>query len=451
MGALESWGRFPRVAKDAQSVQPLSWETDRLAAPAPQGSLLPFGLGRSYGDSCLNPGGTLLTTFGLDRFIDFDPATGVLQCEAGVSFDAILRLVAPRGFFLPVTPGTKFVTVGGAIANDVHGKNHHASGTFGRYVRSFVLLRSDGQRLLCSPTENADLFAATIGGLGLTGVVLRAEVQLIRTHNVFVVQETVPFGNLGEFLAVNESSEKDFVYTVAWMDFLASGRKLGRGLYYRGNHAPPQLTPYPADRSHLTSASRLSVPFELPGFSLNRLTVAAFNFLYYWRQRLQPRVSLLHYDPFFYPLDGVLRWNRIYGRPGFLQFQCVVPLAPEGGAMKEILERISHSGQASFLGVLKTFGPLKSPGMLSFPRPGITLALDFANRGERTVKLFAELDRVTREAGGAIYPAKDSLMAPETFEACYPQLSRFKTFVDPAFSSLFWRRVTGTRSARSGV
>jgi len=439
MTSPRSWGRFPALPPGSQRLSPLQWQTDPLPAAGGQGSLLPFGEGRSYGDSCLNEGGTLVATRQLNRFLGFDPATGLLRCEAGVTLDEILRLVSPVGWFLPVTPGTKFVTVGGAIANDVHGKNHHAMGTFGRHVRRFELLRSDGTRRLCSPSEHPDWFGATIGGLGLTGVILWAEVQLLRMNNPLILQETVPLENLDTFFQVNRESERDFAYTVAWVDCLQRGRRLGRGLYFRGNHAPPQLDGA-SGGGHRSSA--LAVPFDLPGFTLNRLTVGVFNWLYRGMNLRGPRERLVHFQPFFYPLDSIRAWNRIYGKQGLLQFQCVVPEVAGGGAMVEILERIGRSHQASFLAVLKTFGALKSPGWMSFPRPGVTLALDFPNRGERTRRLFAELEAVTLAAGGALYPAKDALMSAQSFAACYPSLERFRGYVDPAFSSSFWRRVT---------
>ncbi|RKH27763.1 FAD-binding oxidoreductase [Corallococcus sp. AB030] len=436
MSTSDSWGRFPRVE---QQTRALAWRSD--AVPQVEGSVLPHGLGRSYGDSCLNGGGTVLLTAGLDRLIDFDPTTGVVRCESGVSLDTLLRLAVPRGWFLPVTPGTKFVTVGGAIANDVHGKNHHRAGTFGRHVRRFELVRSDGSRRMCAPDENPDWFGATIGGLGLTGLVTWAEVQLKPIRNPFVIQETVPFENLDGFIRVSAESEADHDFTMSWVDCLARGRKLGRGLFYRGNFAPTQFERLPLSKSHLSHGSGLAVPIDLPGFCLNRLSVSAFNFLYYHRERMKPSPRLVHYDPFFYPLDSVYGWNRIYGRRGFLQFQCVVPHATARDALRELLERSARGGLPSFLSVLKTFGDLPSPGWLSFPRPGYTLALDFANQGEKTWKLVESLDRVTREAGGAVYPAKDARMSPESFAAYFPKREQFSAYVDPAFSSSFWRRV----------
>ncbi|XXF77329.1 FAD-binding oxidoreductase [Myxococcaceae bacterium GXIMD 01537] len=447
MKPLQSWGRYPRV--EAQEARALAWSTDALPAPAQGGSLLPYGQGRTYGDGCLNQGGTVLTTGGLDRLLGFDAATGVVRCEAGVTLDTLLRLAVPRGWFLPVTPGTKFVSVGGAIANDVHGKNHHRAGTFGRYVRRFELLRSDGSRRVCSPEENADWYGATIGGLGLTGLITWAEVQLRPIHNPFVLSETVPLANLADFFTRARESEQDCELTVAWVDCLAKGRKLGRGLYYRGNWAPPQLERLPLARSHLSHGSGLAVPMDMPAFCLNRLSVSAFNWLYYHAGKRKKGAWLQHYDPFFYPLDKVHRWNRIYGRRGFLQFQCVVPFSTAQDALREILERSARGGLPSFLNVLKTFGDVPSPGWLSFPRPGVTLAMDFANGGEKTFRLVEELDRVTREAGGAVYPAKDARMSPESFAAYFPKLAQFQPYVDPAFSSSFWRRVNPSLPSRS--
>ncbi|HEY0838654.1 MAG TPA: FAD-binding oxidoreductase [Vulgatibacter sp.] len=430
---FESWGRYPKATQDARAIQ---WRTDPF--PTVEGKVLPYGLGRSYGDSCLNDGGTLLAARSLGRLISFDPSTGVLRCEAGVTMAEILDLAVPQGWFPPVTPGTKFVTVGGAIANDVHGKNHFADGTFGCWVRSFELLRSGGERLVCAPDENAALYAATIGGLGLTGLVTWAEIQLKRIHNPFIEAQTIRFGGLEEFHEINAESERDYLYTVAWIDILAKGRNLGRGIYFRGNHAAPIPDGLPALRRPL----KLAVPLDAPGFVLNPLTVRAFNFAIYRKQLRKVKSGLTTIDPFFYPLDSVHRWNRIYGRRGFLQWQCVVPMG--SGAIEPILSEIARSKEGSFLVVLKTFGPRASPGLLSFPRPGITLALDFRNRGEVTFSLLDRLDRIVRESGGAIYPAKDARMSGETFRRSFPRLGEFETFVDPAFSSSFWRRVNAT-------
>jgi FAD/FMN-containing dehydrogenase len=428
----ECWGRaFPArhtVLRPAfADGSPAEWGPGRL---------LPHGLGRSYGDSCLNDGGTLLVTTGLDRFIAFDTKTGVIRCEAGVSFDALLRLVVPKGWFLPVTPGTRFVTVGGALANDVHGKNHHEAGTFGCWVRAFELVRSDGSRLVCTPSANADLFGATIGGLGLTGLVTWVEFQLVPLPSPYFDTESERFGSLDDFFEVNDRSEKTHGYTVAWVDALARGAGLGRGLYMRGNPSAPRAGDRPPGLD-----LRWSVPADLPSFAMGRATVTAFNAVYYRRQLRRLVRARTSYVPFFYPLDAVGRWNRLYGRRGFHQYQCVLPPQASRDGMREILRLISRSGQGSFLAVLKTFGDRPSPGWLSFPRPGTTLALDFPNRGESTLKLFAELDRVVAATGGALYPAKDGRLPAAQFRAQHPDWERFARLVDPRFSSSFWRRV----------
>lgn len=436
MKSYESWGRYPRVK--ARSVVPVLWTNDPPSFVEAQGSYLPFGQGRSYGDSCLNEGGTLLDTQELRRFIAFDSETGLLSCEAGATFDEILDLIVPRGWFLPVSPGTRFVSVGGAIANDIHGKNHHRGGTFGRHVTRFELVRSNGARFLCSPEENAELFAATIGGLGLTGLILWAEFRLQKIDGPLIDVEKIRFANLDEFFQINVASDKEFAYTVAWIDCLARGKNLARGIFIRGNHAAATETLRPARKPRT-----FSVPFEMPSFLLNGTTMKLFNEAYYGVQRGKSVKTTTHYEPFFYPLDAIRNWNRLYGSRGFFQYQCVVPHAEGEGAIREILERIARSGQGSFLSVLKTFGDRSSPGLLSFPKPGVTLALDFANQGFHTLRLLDELDGTVRQAKGAVYPAKDARMSAESFEAFYPNWRELSCLADPVFSSSFWRRVTG--------
>jgi FAD/FMN-containing dehydrogenase len=416
-------------------VEPVFWRDESL--PDLNGrTCLPFGLGRTLGDSCLNDGGTLLECTGLDRMIAFDPDSGVIRCEAGVTFAEILDFAVPRGWFLPTTPGTKFVTVGGAIANDVHGKNHHRVGTFGCHVTAFELLRSDGQRLRCSSSENADWFAATIGGLGLTGLITWAEFKLHRIAGPMIAEESVKFGNLEEFLAISQQSDNEFEHSVSWLDCLATGESLGRGIFMRGRSAAD------SGDGKGRSTRTLAVPVDMPAFLLNRYTMKAFNTLYYNRQRARIVRRNVHYDHFFYPLDAILHWNRIYGRRGYFQYQFVVPFSQGNNAVREILTQISFSGRGTFLAVMKAFGSIKSPGLLSFPRPGLTLALDFPNDGDGVLRLFDELDQVVLAAGGRLYPAKDSRMSAEMFQASYPEWREFSAFIDPAFSSSFWRRVT---------
>jgi len=438
MGRYASWGNYPRAR---QRVRSFPWRAENLPVPDDGETMLPHGLGRSYGDSCLNDGGTLLDTTELNHFIRFDHAEGLVRCEAGVSLATILELALPRGWFLPVTPGTKFVTVGGAIANDVHGKNHHRAGTFGCFVTRFELLRSDGQRLECSPDRNAALFRATVGGLGLTGLITWAEFRLKAVESGFIDHESIRFDHLDEFFELADASDAAFEHTVAWVDCMARGRNLGRGLFMRGNHAGPGNLREPRQR-------QVNIPFNAPGLLLNPWSIRAFNALYYNKQRRKIVGGTQHYGPFFYPLDSVHNWNRLYGKRGFLQYQCLMPPAAGIEGARKLFTRIAESGEGSFLAVLKNFGDRASPGMLSFPRPGITLALDFANRGRRTFDLLDDLDALVREYGGRVYPAKDARMSADSFQAYFPEWEEFARHVDPAFSSSFWRRVTPATSPR---
>lgn len=433
MRRYTSWGRYPRAAP--AEVLPVVWRSDpprldRLRAP-----MLPYAFGRSYGDSCLNDGGVLLDVRRLDRLIAFDPTEGLLRCEAGVTLAEILALIVPRGWFLPVLPGTRWVSVGGAVANDIHGKNHHRAGSFGVHVTRLELLRSSGERVVCAPGDA--LFHATVGGLGLTGVILWAEIRLKRIPGPGIAQERIRFGGLDGFFALAAEDDR-FEYTVAWVDCLARGRAMGRGLYLRGDHAP-----YADGAPSPLRPARFRIRMDAPAGLLNGLTVGLFNSAYYRSQLRTTRRTTVPYPPFFFPLDGIGDWSRLYGRDGLVQYQCVVPEAPGGGAIRVLLDRISRSGEPASLAVLKRFGTIRSPGLLSFARPGMTLAVDFPVRGPRTFALLDELDAVVRGAGGAVYPAKDARMSPDSFRAYFPALDRFTPHRDPNFSSSFWRRVHG--------
>ncbi|MFL6604082.1 MAG: FAD-dependent oxidoreductase [Steroidobacteraceae bacterium] len=424
-----SWGNVIRAEHSLARLQSRHEGFPRIEGAE---TVLPYGNGRSYGDSCLNVGAGLVQTRGLDKFIEFDRNKGVLACEAGVLLADILQLVVPAGWFVPVSPGTCYVTVGGAIANDVHGKNHHGFGTFARHVRRMELLRSDGQRIMCSSSENAEWFAATAGGLGLTGIVTWAELQLRRVPGALMDVETIRFHHLDEFLALCADSDTRFEYTVAWVDCLGRGKRLGRGLFQRANHAPGQAQLQPR---------QLAVPC-MPPFSLvNAASLRVFNTAYYYLPVKDRRQARIGYAPFFYPLDGILHWNRLYGPHGLYQYQCVIPGAAGPEATAHLLQAIARSGQGSFLAVLKMFGPLSSPGMLSFPQQGITLALDFPNRGERLERLFNELDAIVRQAGGRLYPAKDGRMPGSLFRSGFARWQEFSRYIDPRCSSTFWRRV----------
>jgi FAD/FMN-containing dehydrogenase len=414
-------------------VVPVVWRNDPPALDRLSGPILPYACGRSYGDSCLNDGGTLLDVRRLDRLIAFDDSAGLLRCEAGVTLADILDVIVPRGWFLPVVPGTRWVSVGGAIANDIHGKNHHRAGTFGRHVTRLELARSSGERVVCSPGDS--LFQATVGGLGLTGLILWAELRLKRVPGAGIAQERVRFPSLDGFFDL--AAEDDaWEYTVAWVDCLAGGPRLGRGVYLRGDHTAMEGPPAsPLD------GTRLDIPFEVPAGVVNRLTMRLFNEAYYRRQLRRHRRLTVPYAPFFFPLDAVGNWTRLYGPGGFLQYQCVVPNGPGGEPIRTLFQRISRSAEPACLGVLKRFGAARSPGWLSFPRPGLTLAVDFPFRGPRTLALLDELDAVVRDAGGAVYPAKDARMSPASFQTFFPAASRLDAHRDPKFSSSFWRRV----------
>ncbi|MFL5372729.1 MAG: FAD-dependent oxidoreductase [Myxococcales bacterium] len=417
---FESWGRCPKVS---QQVVPLAWRSDAL--PPRSGPVLAVGQGRSYGDVCLNDGGVVLTTGRLDRFIAFDERTGVVRCEAGLTIADLISFALPRGFFVPVVPGTQMVSIGGAIANDIHGKNHVRAGTFGKHVRWLELLRSDGERVECRPGD--PLFAATVAGLGLTGLITAAEIQLAQVAGPYIVEQTIPFRTLDEFFDIDAASQ-EFEHSVAWVDAFS---REGRGIYYRGDHSQRPGRAEPRRRPR-------DVPVDFPPFALSGAAVRVFNQLVALKGRLAKRQRETDVRSFFFPLDRIGRWNRIYGERGLFQFQCVVPTRE---IVRDLLGRVRASGQGSFLTVLKTFGDVPSPGLLSFPRPGITVTFDFANRGADTLRLLGELEDVVRAASGALYPAKDATMTPRTFAASFKRLGEFQQFVDPGFSSSFWRRV----------
>ena len=434
--AFESWGRYPKHRAD---VVPLYWTSDFPLLAPPQAPMLPVGMGRSYGDSCLLDGGTLLAARGLDRFISFNPANGLLRCEGGVTLAEILDFAVTRGWFLPVTPGTKFVTVGGAIANDIHGKNHHVAGTFGCHVTRFELVRSDGSRRICSPTENPDWYAATIGGLGLTGVIPWATLRMKSIVSRKIDYEGIQFHGIDEFLDLTEKS-KHIEYTVSWVDCVSTGKNFARGIFMQGDHSKTrsELKPSPEPK--------LVFPFDAPGFALNQFTVSAFNTVFFHKQT-KARVSALQdYEPFFYPLDKVLHWNRLYGKSGLLQFQYAIPWESAREGTIAILGAVAKSGLASFLAVLKAFGDVPSPGLMSFPQPGITLALDFPIKPGVSFPLFERLADMTRDYGGRLYPAKDAAMTAPQFQTFYPQWEQLARFRDPMLTSSFWERVTGDRS-----
>ncbi|NVZ22296.1 FAD-binding oxidoreductase [Pseudomonas costantinii] len=432
---LYSWGCYPHTPQTAHTC---SWRSEvaalRDGVVAAQGSTLAYGNGRSYGDSCMAGSDHVLHMRTLDRFIKVDWQQGIVRAEAGVTLAEILAIAIPQGWFLSVTPGTQFATLGGAIANDVHGKNHHLRGTFGNHVRCLGLLRHNEEPLICSPTDNTELYAATIGGLGLTGIITWAEVQLIPIHTSQIDSKVVRFDNLAEFFSLSAQLDHQHEYSVAWIDCLAKGTQTGRGVFIVGDHAR-------YGSLEVDERTKLSVPLTPPVSLINNLSLRAFNDMYWRVHPTQSTRKRSSYEPFFYPLDRILHWNRIYGRRGFQQYQCVIPDAVAEVVMRELLGAIAESGQGSFLAVLKRCGDIASPGLLSFPLPGTSLALDFPQKVD-LARLFKRLDAIVREGGGRLYPAKDAHMAGADFRQAYPGWERLEALRDPTLNSHFWKRVT---------
>ena len=412
---------------------------------------MPYGLGRSYGDSCLNLDRELVDCRRLNRILAFDESTGILRCEAGMSFADIIDVFLPKGWFLPVTPGTKFVTVGGAIAADIHGKNHHRDGSFSNFTLDFRLLTPNDEVLLCSPTLHPEIFWATVGGMGLTGVILSARLKLRRVDSAYVFVDFHKAPNLEDALATMEASDEQYEYSVAWIDALATGKTMGRSVLMRGHHAPASELPArlrnlpsgTGDHPTLPTRPKWNLFIDFPSGALNRLTVKAFNTAYYAVHRTAPR-QLVGFEKFFYPLDSIHQWNRMYGKRGFVQYQIALPQASGRAGLLTILDRLARSGRVSFLAVLKRFGD-GGQGLLSFPLRGYTLALDIpVARG--LVPFLHELDRMTLDHGGRIYLAKDAVLRAEDFAAMYPKLEAFRAIqrkLDPQqlFSSSLARRL----------
>lgn len=430
---LLGWGRYPRTP---QAGREIAWTGDipRALADCARPTLA-YGNGRSYGDSCLAASGEVLHMKSLDRIMSVDWTTGTFRAQAGITLGEILELSVPKGWFLPVSPGTKFVTLGGAVANDVHGKNHHRKGTFGRHVSAFGLMRSDSGSITCSQTQNAELYAATIGGLGLSGIIAWVELQLMPVKSSAVDTVTVRFDNLAAFFELSNRFDANHEYGVAWIDCLARGKSLGRGIYIAANHAADGTSANPPRHT-------LRVPFDPVLPVVNGLTTRMFNPVHWRMAPAHERSRTVHHDPYFYPLDRIHDWNRLYGRRGFQQFQCVIPDAKAESGIAALLQAVARSGRASFLTVLKRCGDIASPGLLSFPMKGVSLAIDFPQSHQMETGLLPELDRIVHENGGRLYPAKDAHMTAKHFQAAYPAWRAVERLRDPALMSAFWKRVT---------
>lgn len=443
MTMISGWGRHPIV--ETELLVPRTLESVRLATARIEGGVA-RGNGRAYGDAGIGARQTLRMT-AFDRIRSFDAATGLVTVEAGLLLAELIATFLPRGFFPAVVPGTKFVTIGGAIAADIHGKNHHREGGFGDHVESLVLATAEGDLIRTSREEHSDLFAATVGGMGLTGTIVEATLRLRPVATGWICQRTVVAPDLTAAIAALEESDHA-TYSVAWIDCLAKGASLGRSLVFLGEHAAADELRGKASEARFprSDAARLAIPIDFPAVTLNRWSVGAFNALYFSVGAKRARApSLMTADQYFFPLDRIGTWNRIYGRRGFVQHQCVVPVAAAPAVLAEMLGRIAARGDGSFLAVLKKLGP--SNGTISFPFPGYTLALDFP----LTPGLLAfldELDRLVVAAGGRLYLAKDARQSRATFEAGYPELQRFRDIRKSVDSSA---RIRSCLSERLGI
>jgi decaprenylphospho-beta-D-ribofuranose 2-oxidase len=430
--AVAGWGRFPvRPGRLLRS--------DRLAMVEGPAHVLPRGLGRSYGDAAVPaaPDDLVVDTRRADRIVAFDPRSGRLTAEAGLSVAEIVRLFLPRGWFLPVTPGTKFVTLGGCVAADVHGKNHHRDGSFGQFVDSLTLATADGRAVTASPAVERDLFRATVGGMGLTGLIAEVTVRLRPVETPWILEETEGVGGLADMLAGLRAAS-DWPYTVGWIDALARGPALGRGVLIRGRHAGREEV---AGRLP-SSSTGFRVPVDAPGWLLSPALMRVFNSVYYRRRGGRHRRALVSCDAFFYPLDAVRDWNRLYGRRGFLQYQCVIPRAAGEGPVADILRHLAAAGAASFLAVIKDCGP-EAPFYLSFPMEGVTLSLDLPHRGPDTEALVHDMNQVVLAARGRIYLAKDAVTRAADLARMMPRLDEWHRVRDR------WNPKRRFRSAQS--
>jgi FAD/FMN-containing dehydrogenase len=427
--SLISWGNYPRTHNSVHELQDIESLKEKLST---DGDFIAFGNGRSYGDSAVSD--NIVHTKPYDYFLDFDETNGVLEVRSGALLSDILESVVKRGWFLKVTPGTKLITVGGAIASDIHGKNHHIEGCFSECLEEFTIMMADGE---IKVTQKGDeLFLATCGGMGLTGVILTAKITLKKINSQFIRQTTIKTKNLKETFAAFEEY-KHLPYSVAWIDCLATQENLGKCLLMAGDFADDGDLNY-------KPKSKLNIPFNFPNFALNKFSVKAFNWLYYAKSPNGVSKQRVHFDSFFYPLDSIRNWNRIYGKNGFTQYQFILPKEGSFDGLEKILTKIAQSGKGSFLAVLKLYGA-ENENYLSFPIEGYSLALDFKIE-EGLFELLDELDEVVNEYGGRIYLTKDVRVSEEVFEKGYSKIDKFRAFrkennLDEKFNSLQSKRV----------
>lgn len=435
---LTGWGNIPR------SESSVYYPASAAEVQSDLSQQIPRGLGRSYADQSTNTGSVVAKMERMKRIIAFDATTGILECEAGASFDDIIRKVVPHGWFMMITPGTKYLTIGGAIANDIHGKAHHADGSFINCVKLFTIMLADGAIVTASRDTNRDLFLANFGGLGLLGFILTATIQLRKIDTTYFRQRAIVTRNLDEMLDAIDNTGSDYSYSVAWIDPLETGKSMGKGVLTVGNHARLDELPEALKQDPLRIGKRswLTVPFYLPGFALNNLTVSVLDAVLYWRLKSAPEFS--HYEGFFYPLDSINGWNKGYGRRGFIQYQFVLPVRDGRKNIRVILDEIAASNCIPFLNVLKKFGAGQDE-YLSFPMEGYTFAIDFPITS-RLKAFTVRLDQIVLDMGGRIYLGKDAYLSASFFKAMYPQHEKWlqvKRKYDPSnkFSSDLSRRI----------
>lgn len=426
---MRSWGNIFKIGR----VKNLSWFLDDGAKLLDEVCI--FGNKRSYGDQAILSEGDQICSKQLDHFISFNPVSGIVKAQSGVLLSRILEITVPKGWFLPVTPGTKFITLGGAVANNVHGKNHHNAGSFGNFIKAIGLYRSDLGNLVLSQNENRDLYEATIGGSGLTGLITWVEFQLQKVNSEHLEVQNVRFSSLKEFFELSAGS-KDWEYTVAWVDCISTNSSLGRGVFSRANFCKSKFL-----EMDKNVQPKITISKHFPSFFLNKYFIKLFNGMYYYKPSSQS-LKKVHYDSFFYPLDKIASWNNLYGANGFYQFQCIIPYESAMSVMHKLLEKIADSKQGSLLAVLKVHADETSPGLNNFCMNGCSLALDFKNTGNKTFELLKSLECMVLDAGGRIYLAKDSTMSSENFKKMYPNWKILKDLKDPKLTSAQWKRLS---------
>jgi decaprenylphospho-beta-D-ribofuranose 2-oxidase len=428
---IQNWGNFPKVDSEVLETSSYSEIKDLINN---KNKFIARGNGRCYGDSSLQR--TIVSTLSLNKLLSFDTKNGILKVESGVLLSEILEVIVPQGFFLPVTPGTKWITIGGAVASNIHGKNHHKEGSISNYIESFEIITDSGDLKNCSKVENVTLFYQSLGGMGLTGIITTVTIKLKSIETSFIKQTSIKAKNLDEIINFFEEYNH-YTYSVAWIDCLKKGKNLGRSILMLGEHA----TKNDLNRKQINflaphSKKQIKIPFYFPNYTLNKFTVSLFNELFYYKQLVKEKQSIVHYNKFFYPLDMLNNWNRIYGKNGFTQYQFVIPFEKGREGLTKIMKVIAESGCGSFLAVLKTFGKkddFTSP--LSFPKEGYTLALDF-KISSKVFSLLDRLDKLVLEYNGRLYLTKDVRMSKEMFEKTYNYTRYSNKFISLQFERL---------------